>query len=107
VSGQIVMMAVQKRKLGAVAVILPAMLLAASSAWADSSAKSTDGSLPGVRQQQPIASHDGVYPPEPEPTEQANNGTDFNIGDMKVSIHGYISYAVGFGKPMPGKGYRR
>ena len=76
------MMAVQKRKLGAIAVILPAMLLAASSAWADSSAKSTDGSLPGVRQQQPIASHDGVYPPEPEPTEQANNGTDFNIGDM-------------------------
>jgi hypothetical protein len=101
-------MAAQKRKPRAIAVILPAaILLAASSAWADSSAKSTDGGLPGVRPQQPIASHDGVYPPEPEPTEQANNGTDFNIGDMKVSIHGYISYAVGFGKSMPGKGYRR
>jgi hypothetical protein len=102
------MMAAQKRKLGAIAAVLSAaMLLAASSAWADNSAKSTDGSLPGVRPQQPIASHDGVYPPEPEPTEQNANGTDFNIGDMKVSIHGYISYAIGFGKPMPGKGYRR
>ena len=101
------MMASQRWKLRAVAAILPcAVLLAASAAWADQQ-KAGNDTLPGVRPQQPIASHDGAYPPEPEPTDQDANGTNFNIGDMKVSIHGYISYAVGFGKPMPGKVYRR
>jgi len=100
------MMASQRWKLRAIAAILPcAVLLAASAAWADQQ-KTGNATLPGVRPQQPIASHDGVYPPEPESTDQDANGTNFNIGDMKVSIHGYISYAVGFGKGMPGKGSR-
>lgn len=101
-------MAGQKRKLGAIAAILPAaLLLVASAARADESATTANHSLPGVRPQQPIASHDAPYPPEPEPSDSDPNGTTFNVGNMKVSIHGYISYAVGFGKGMPGKGYRK
>jgi hypothetical protein len=95
------------RKLRTVAAILPAaILMAASSAWADQQAKSGNDTLPGVRPQKPIASHDAPYPPEPEPENGDINGTTFNVGKMQVSIHGYVSYAVGFGKPMPGKGSR-
>jgi hypothetical protein len=84
------------------------MLLAASAAWADQQ-NSGNGTLPGVRPQKPIASHDGVYPPAPEPDAppDGDTPTSFHIGKMKVDIHGYISYAIGFGKPMPGKGYRK
>jgi hypothetical protein len=102
-----VAMAGQKRKLGAIAAILPAvLLLAASTAWADQQTKAANGTLPGVRPQKPIASHDGVYPPEPEPENGAINGTTFDVGKMRVSIHGYISYGIGFGDPLPGKGSR-
>jgi hypothetical protein len=91
----------------AIAAIVPAaMLLAASFAWADENAQNANGNLPGVRPQQPIASHDASYPPQPEPMDEDSDGTTFNVGKMKVSIHGSISYAVGFGKPMPGKGSR-
>ena len=34
------------------------------------------------------------------------DGTSFNIGKMQVSVHGYISYGMRFGKPLPGKGSR-
>jgi hypothetical protein len=84
-----------------------ALLLAASSAWAGEQSKPGDDTLPGVRPQKPIASRDTAYPPEPEPENGDTNGTTFNVGRMQVSIHGYISYAVGFGKAMPGKGYRK
>jgi hypothetical protein len=106
-AGKIVMMA-EKWKLRAIAAILPgAMLLAASAAWADQ-LKSGNDTLPGVRPQKPIASHDGVYPPEPEPDAlpDGDTPTSFHVGDMKVEIHGYISYAIGFGKPLPGKQHR-
>ena len=84
-----------------------AVLLAASTAWAGEQSRPGDDTLPGVRPQKPIASHDGVYPPEPDTPQNSDDPTSFQIGAMKVQIHGYISYAVGFGKPMPGKGYRR
>lgn len=103
-------MAERRRMLRGLAAIPAALLvLAASSAWADESAGATNGALPGVRPQKPIASHDGVYPPQPEPDAlpDGDTPTSFHVGKMKVEIHGYISYAVGFGKPMPGKGYRR
>ena len=102
------MMASQGWKLRAIAAILPcAVLLAASAAWADQQ-KTGNATLPGVRPQQPIASHDGVYPPQPEPDAlpDGDTPTSFHVGKMKVEIHGYISYAVGFGKGMPGKGSR-
>jgi hypothetical protein len=99
-------MAERKRTLGALAAISSALLLlAASSAWADQQSKTDNGALPGVRPQKPIASHDGVYPPEPD-APQADDPTSFHIGEMKIQVHGYISYAVGFGKPMPGRGSR-
>ncbi len=81
-------------------------LLAASAAWADGQAKTGNDTLPGVHPQKPIASHDGVYPPEPDTAGNGDTPTSFHIGDMKVSIHGYISYAVGFGKRLPGRGSR-
>ena len=100
-------MTARKWKLRTIVAVLPAaILLAASAAWADQQTKAGNDTLPGVRPQKPIASHDGVYPPEPEPENGDINGTTFDVGKMKVSIHGYISYAVGFGKPMPGKGSR-
>lgn len=83
-----------------------ALLLAASAAWAGEQTKTDDGTLPGVRPQKPIASHDGVYPPEPDTPQNSDDPTSFQIGEMKVQVHGYISYAVGFGKPMPGRGSR-
>jgi hypothetical protein len=102
-----VAMAGPKRKLRMIAAALPAALLfVASAAWADQQAKAGGDTLPGVRPQKPIASHDGVYPPEPEPENGDIHGTTFNVGKMQVSIHGYISYGVGFGKPLPGKGSR-
>jgi hypothetical protein len=86
---------------------IPAVLLvlAASSAWADDIA---NGALPGVRAQKPIASHDGVYPPQPEPDvlPDGDTPTSFHVGKMKVEVHGYISYGIGFGDPLPGKGSR-
>jgi hypothetical protein len=85
---------------------LAALLLAASAAWADGRVKSENDTLPGVRPQKPIVTRDAPYPPEPEPENGDINGTTFNVGKMQVSIHGYISYAVGFGKPMPGHGSR-
>jgi hypothetical protein len=102
-------MAAQGRKLRAVAAILPALLLlAASSAWADESAGAANGALPGVRPQKPIASHDSVYPPQPEPDAlpDGDTPTSFHVGKMKVEVHGYISYGIGFGDPLPGKGSR-
>jgi hypothetical protein len=99
-------MAERKQTLGALAAISSALLLlAASSAWAGQR-KSGNDTLPGVRPQKPIASHDGVYPPEPDAPQNGDDPTSFRIGEMKVQIHGYISYAVGFGKPMPGRGSR-
>jgi len=102
------MMASPRWKLRAIAAVLPcAVLLAAPAAWADQQKASND-TLPGVRPQQPIASHDGVYPLEPEPDTLQNGDTptSFHVGRMKVEIHGYVTYAIGFGKPMPGKGSR-
>jgi hypothetical protein len=83
-----------------------ALLLAASAAWADQQTRAGSDTLPGVRPPKPIVSRDTAYPPEPEPENGDVNGTTFNVGRMQVSIHGYISYAVGFGKAMPGKGSR-
>ncbi|MDN5926479.1 MAG: hypothetical protein L0I29_05330 [Hyphomicrobiales bacterium] len=96
------MMASLGWKLRAIAAILPgAILLAVSAAWAGQQNAGND-TLPGVRPQKPIASHDGVYPPEPEPDTLpgGDTPTSFHVGDMKVEIHGYISYAIGFGKPI-------
>ena len=62
--------------------------------------------LSQITPQKPIASHDGVYPPEPDTPQNSDDPTSFQIGEMKVQVHGYISYAVGFGKPMPGRGSR-
>jgi hypothetical protein len=102
-----VAMARRKRKLRTIAAILPAaLLLAAPMAQADQQAKAGNDTLPGVRPQKPIASHDAAYPPEPDTSPNEGDPTSFQVGNMKIEVHGYISYAVGFGKPMPGKGSR-
>jgi hypothetical protein len=93
-------------KIGVVAAFLPAVILLTPAALADQQTKSSSYTLPGVRPQKPIVSRDTPYPPEPEPENGDVNGTSFNIGKMQVSVHGYVSYAVGFGKPMPGHGSR-
>ena len=99
-------MTARKWKLRTIVAVLPAaLLLAASAASADQQTKSGNDTLPGVRPQKPIASHDGVYPPEPDTPQNEDPGT-LQVGDLKIQVHGYISYAVGFGKPMPGKGSR-